>query len=131
MLAIKDAVIRTSDLTSYSLPGLRHQTLTGPLQGRTELEMRKQTLTLEAATPLHRHDCEELIVILSGSGQMTIDETTVAFGPNSTLFVPAMVVHQIVNTGTEDLLLLAAFPKVPRIEAPDGTPIPVPWHPAP
>jgi len=39
-----------------------------------------------------------VIVILSGSGTLTIEGETTAFGPDSTLVIPSDAVHQIVNT---------------------------------
>jgi oxalate decarboxylase/phosphoglucose isomerase-like protein (cupin superfamily) len=50
------------------------------------------------------------------------------FGPDTTLVIPADVDHQIINTGTEPMQLLAAFSATPVPTVfPDGQPIPLPW----
>jgi len=46
----------------------------------------------------------------------------------ATLVIPADVDHQIINTGTEPMQLLAAFSATPVPTVfPDGQPIPLPW----
>ena len=56
-------VINNAGLKTFELPGLVHQTIAGKEQG---VEVWRQTLAPKAATFMHRHDCEEIIVILRG-----------------------------------------------------------------
>ncbi len=50
------------------------------------------------------------------------------FGPQSTLIVPANVVHQITNTGDSEAVLIAALSMAPvEVRTPDGERIPRPW----
>ena len=50
------------------------------------------------------------------------------FGPDQTIVLPAEVDHQIVNSGDQPLLTLAAFAATPvGVVLPDGTPITLPW----
>jgi mannose-6-phosphate isomerase-like protein (cupin superfamily) len=82
-----------------------------------------------AATPVHRHACEEVIVILTGSGTCTVGDRTYAFGPNSTLVLEPDVVHQIVNTSAVEMKLVAALGMAPvRVRDADGVALPVPWQ---
>ncbi|HEX7374390.1 MAG TPA: cupin domain-containing protein [Steroidobacteraceae bacterium] len=80
------------------------------------------------ATPPHRHDCEEVVVVLAGRGRLEIDGVAHAFGPDTTLIIPAGVNHQIFSDGPETLECIAAFAATPvAVDLPDGTPIDLPW----
>ncbi len=121
-------VVDNSKVQEFALPGLRHRTVGGKDGGVTSMEVWQQTIAPGAATPVHRHACEEVIVILSGSGTLTIDGETTAFGPNSTLIIPDDVVHQIVNTGADEMHLVATLSMSPvRVHTADGAPMPLPW----
>jgi mannose-6-phosphate isomerase-like protein (cupin superfamily) len=122
-------IVRNDELETLELPGIRHQTIGGHRQGIKTMEMWLQTMAPGAATPVHRHACEEVILVLSGSGTCTVGEQTFPFGPNSTLVLEADVVHQIVNTSKEDMKLVAALGAAPvRVRTADGQPLPVPWE---
>ncbi|HXG21855.1 MAG TPA: cupin domain-containing protein [Methylomirabilota bacterium] len=122
-------VVNNDTIQHFQIPGLDHQTLAGPEHGFNTLEMWMQTIAPGAGTPVHRHDCEEAIVVLRGSGQCTIEGVTTNFGPNSTLQIPRNIVHQIVNTGTEDLFIVAALGQAPvRVCTADNEHMPLPWQ---
>jgi quercetin dioxygenase-like cupin family protein len=121
-------IVRHDTLPCFELPGLEHRTLAGHEQGVGSLEVWLQTLAPGAASPVHRHACEEVVVILSGSGELTIDGETRRFAADSTLIVPPDAVHQIVNSGSAPLVLLAALGAAPvRVRTDTGEPLPVPW----
>lgn len=84
-------VVNNDTIKHFQLPGLEHQTLAGPEHGFQTLEMWMQTIAPGSGTPIHRHACEEAIVILRGAGQCIIDGVTTDFGPNSTLQIPAVL----------------------------------------
>ncbi|HNG94297.1 MAG TPA: cupin domain-containing protein [Acidobacteriota bacterium] len=122
-------VIQHSEIETFALPGLQHQTLAGRPQGVTTMETWMQTIEPQAGTPVHRHDCEEVIVVLKGSGIVTIDGQTTDFGPHSTLIVPPNAVHQLINTGEEPMFLVATLGMSPvRVETETGEVIPLPWQ---
>lgn len=122
-------VHRNSDLPGAVLPGIEHTTLAGTDLGARQLSMWRQTVAPGAATPPHRHDCEEVVLVEAGRGQLHIDGTMVEFGPDSTLLLPADRDHQIINSGDEPLRLLAAFASTPVATfRPDGEPIALPWR---
>ncbi len=122
-------ILRNDDLETLELPGIRHQTIGGHAQGVRGLEVWMQTMAPGAATPVHRHEGEEVILVLSGRGTCTIDGKTSEFGPNSTLIIESDAVHQIVNTSNEEMRLVAAFGTAPvRVRTADGDPLPVPWE---
>lgn len=121
-------IISDSGLAPYHLPGLEHRTLAGPAQGVQGFEVWKQTIEPGAATPVHRHACDEVIVVLSGTGACTIEGRTSAFAAGDTIVVPPDVVHQLVNTGGEPMLLVATFGMAPvKVCDESGEHLPLPW----
>lgn len=121
-------IVNNADLETLELPGLRHQTIAGHRQGVQSMEVWLQTIAPGAGTPVHRHACEEVVLILSGSGTCTVEGKTAAFGPNSTLILEPDVVHQIVNTSDVEMKLVGIFSMAPvRVRAGDGSPMPLPW----
>jgi quercetin dioxygenase-like cupin family protein len=124
------AVVQNDTVPRFQLPGLAHQTLAGPEHGMKALEMWLQTIAPGAGTPVHRHDCEEAILILRGSGRLTIEGVDTDFGPNSTLQIPRNVIHQIINTGPEEMFLVAALSQAPvRVCTAENQHMPLPWQP--
>lgn len=122
-------VHRNAELPGATLPGIEHTTLANADLGAHHLSMWRQSMAPGAATPPHHHDCEEVVLVQSGRGQLHIDGRVVDFGPDVTLVLPAGVDHQIVNTGDEPLCTLAVFPATPVGTAlPDGQPVDLPWR---
>ena len=122
-------VVNNDELVTLALPGLAHQTLAGHRQGLKTMEVWSQVMAPGAATPVHCHACEEVVLVLSGSGQCTVGDETVTFGPNSTLIFEPDVVHQIVNTSEVEMKLVAALGMAPvRVKAADGAALPLPWE---
>ena len=65
-------VVQNTETETMAFPGLRHQTIAGYKQGLKTMEVWMQTIAPGVATPVHRHACEEVVLILSGSGTCTI-----------------------------------------------------------
>lgn len=118
-------------LPVHELPGLAHQTLAGARDGLARFEVWRQTIAPHAATPVHKHDCEEVIVVFSGRGVCHCEDRTYDFASDDTLLIPPNVVHQICNTGDEELRIMATLSMSPvRVESADGEHMPLPWdHP--
>ena len=122
-------IVNKDSLEVLELPGLRHQTIAGQKQGLKSMEVWLQTFAPGSGTPVHCHACEEVILVLSGSGICTVGAKTVPFGPNSTLVLEPDVVHQIVNTSNQDLKMVAMLGMAPvRVKTANGEPLPVPWQ---
>jgi quercetin dioxygenase-like cupin family protein len=126
-------VLPRADIETFSLPGLTHQTLANLTRGTYTMEVWRQTLASGAVTPWHRHSCEEVVVILSGHGEYRMPGRTETFGPHATLIVESDAVHQLANTGSEPLELLAVLGMTPvtvldavghLLELPWDTPLP-------
>lgn len=120
-----------AQIEAVTLPGIVHRTLAGPRDGMQGMEVWMQTIAPGAETPMHRHDCEEVIVILAGSGTCEIEGVARSFGPGSTLIIPRNAVHRIANTGADEMLAVAGLSAAPVIvQSPDGARIPLPWDQA-
>jgi quercetin dioxygenase-like cupin family protein len=118
-----------------AIPGIRHSTLAGSAQGLKQLSVWDQVLEPGAATPPHRHDCEEVVLCSAGRGLLVLEghggETarTEPFAAGTTICIPRNAVHQIFNTGEEALRLVALFSATPVVpHLPDGTRIELPWR---
>lgn len=121
-------VIQNSELPRAALPGLEHVTLAGSENGLKNLSIWKQSVAPGGATPPHRHDCEEVVLIRTGSGELHIDGKVHRFGPDTTLVVPRNVPHQIINVGDGPLELVGVLAVSPvAVFFPDGQPIELPW----
>jgi quercetin dioxygenase-like cupin family protein len=121
-------VIENSKLKVFKVPGMTSQSLANRDTGANTLEVWRQTIAPGGMTPLHRHACEEVILVQRGSGTVTIDGKPLAFGPDSTLILPPNAVHQLTNTGTEEVLLIAMLGMGPVVlESPEGERIQRPW----
>lgn len=104
----------------YGRPGLSHTTLWGANRdGASEVEVWRQAFAPGVATPVHRHDCEEVFVVLSGAGELrsrddaTGEVVSRPFGANATLSVPPDVVHQVRNDNDELLVFIVVISRPP------------------
>jgi quercetin dioxygenase-like cupin family protein len=60
--------------------------------------------------PVHFHpNCEEVLYMLSGQGQHTLDGRVVELKAGMTIRIPAGVKHNLINTGKEPIRTVMAF----------------------
>ena len=74
-----------SEQSTAQLPGIEHRTLAGAASGLAHLSVWRQEMASGAATPEHRHDCEEVILVEAGHGELVVGGSHHAFGPRTTL----------------------------------------------
>jgi mannose-6-phosphate isomerase-like protein (cupin superfamily) len=121
-------VIQNSERPRAALPGIEHVTLAGSENGLKSLSIWKQSLAPGGATPPHRHDCEEVVLIQTGRGELHLNGQVHRFGADTTLVVPRNAPHQIVNIGDEPLELIGVLAVSPvAVFFPNGEPIELPW----
>ena len=58
----------------------------------------------------HRHDVEEVIVVVAGRMRADLDGETHLLDEGDALVVPPMVWHGFANPGPDDLAIVASFP---------------------
>lgn len=126
-------VLSQADIETLRLPGLAHQTLANLTRGIYTMEVWRQTLAAGAVTPWHKHSCEEVVVILSGSGECRTPSQVETLAANATLIVQPDITHQLANTGDGPMELLAVLGMTPvtvldanghHLELPWDTPLP-------
>jgi len=121
-------VTKNEQREKAGLPGLEHITLAGNADGLSRLSVWQQSIAPGAATPPHRHECEEVVVVKSGSGELHVEGKVIPFGADSTITVPSNVLHQIFNTGETPLEITAALSASPvEVFLPDGARLDLPW----
>ncbi len=112
-----------------AIPGLAHATWAGRDDGLTQLSVWRQTLAPGAATPPHRHDCDEVVLCQAGWGELHVDGIAQRFGAQTTLVLPRGSVHQIFNVGTQPMEIIGIFGATPvATSLPDGTALELPWR---
>ncbi|KAL2323586.1 hypothetical protein Fmac_027965 [Flemingia macrophylla] len=109
----------------YGRAGLSHITVAGSLMhGLKEVEVWLQTFSPGTHTPIHRHSCEEIFIVLRGSGTLYLASDSHGkypgkpqehfVFPNSTFHVPVNDAHQLWNTNeSEDLQVLVIISRPP------------------
>jgi len=122
------SIVHNAELPRAAIPGIDHVTLACEQNGLRSLSVWQQRIAPGQASPPHRHDCEEVVIVQSGRGELHIEGRIERFGANTTLIVPPNVPHQIFNVGDEPMDLIAVLSVTPvRVELPDGQPLPLPW----
>ncbi|CAL9751203.1 unnamed protein product [Musa acuminata subsp. burmannicoides] len=110
--------------SDFGRGGLAHATIAGAVShGMKEVEVWLQTFSPGTHTPIHRHSCEEVFVVLKGKGTLLLGSSSFKYPgtpqefhiyANSTFAVPVNDPHQILNTDeTEDLQLLVVISRPP------------------
>jgi quercetin dioxygenase-like cupin family protein len=111
------------------IPGVAHATWAGQAEGLEQLSLWRQTLEPGAATPPHRHTCDEVVVCLGGEGEVHADGKVQRFGADTIVVLPKDRDHQIFNTGTQPMEILGVFGATPVVTClPDGTALELPWR---
>lgn len=122
------AIKAHDSIDTLNIPGLTHQTLVGAKDGLKGFEIWRQTIDAGGETPLHKHDCEEVIIILEGEGACVVEGDTQTFRADQSVIVEPNVVHKICNTGSGPLRLMATLSMAPvQVETPDGEAMALPW----
>ncbi|KAJ6790639.1 auxin-binding protein 4 [Iris pallida] len=110
--------------SNFERGGLAHITVAGAvLHGMKEVEVWLQTFAPGSRTPIHRHSCEEVFVVLKGKGTLLLASSSSKFPgkpqefpiyANSTFSVPVNDPHQVWNTDdVEDLQMLVVISRPP------------------
>ena len=74
---------------------------------------RKRVLHAGAGIGLHYHDHDEIYYVVSGHGRYTLDGRDVEVGPGDALLTRIGSTHGMQQVGSEDLVLIIAYPPAP------------------
>jgi mannose-6-phosphate isomerase-like protein (cupin superfamily) len=122
-------VIAQDTPVATPIPGVAHATWAGRDDGLQQLSVWRQSVAASAATPPHRHDIDEVVLCLSGRGELHINGQVHAFHAGETLVLPRESMHQIHNSGDEPLEIVGVFGGTPvGTWLPDGSVLPLPWR---
>lgn len=122
-------VIEQTSPSAAPIPGVAHATWAGRDEGVDQISIWRQTLAPAAATPPHRHDCDEVVLCQSGFGELHVDGEAHRFGPGNTLVLPRGRDHQIFNTGAVPMEIVGIFGASPvATYLPDGQVLDLPWR---
>jgi quercetin dioxygenase-like cupin family protein len=112
------------------IPGIAHSTWAGRDDGLEQLSVWRQTLAPGAATPPHRHDCDEVALCVSGWGELHEEgQAPRRFGPDHTVVLQRGRMHQLFTSGDTPLELIGVFAATPvRAILPDGEELALPWR---
>lgn len=61
-------------------------------------------------TDLVSHEVEELAYVLSGEGELELENGTVTFEADDGLYIPPDTWHAVSNTGDQDVFMVFIFP---------------------
>jgi len=56
------------------------------------------------------HDVEEVAFVVSGSGELRLDDGVAPFAAGDALFIPPKTWHAVANTGSDDVIMVFGFP---------------------
>lgn len=104
-------ILRISDTPSERFPSGRDTRRLAGVAGlpATLFAMGHSTLDPGGAIPEHRHPNEEVYVVLSGAGRMTVGDDQQTVGAGCCIFIPADAPHALLNTGSDDMAVLWVY----------------------
>ena len=78
--------------------------------GVTDLSVGMTILPPGNASSFHSHDAEsETWIIVAGEGEVRVGDEREPVGPESVVHLPRSVMHQIINTGREELRMFWVY----------------------
>jgi quercetin dioxygenase-like cupin family protein len=111
------------------IPGVAHATWAGAAEGLTQLSVWRQTLAPGAATPPHRHDCDEVVMCSAGVAEVHEDGRVERVAAGQSVCLRRDREHQIFNVGPVPLEIVAVLGASPvGTWLPDGSALALPWR---
>ncbi len=117
-------VIRSTDAPRTENVQGRHVRHSALQLGSNEILMGRTTKDPGPCEPyVHKHDHEDIIVMLRGSFTLRVDDEEVTLHPGDTLIIPPDTVHTPVAAGPDGCELIGMSVAAIRSFQPDGTEI--------
>jgi quercetin dioxygenase-like cupin family protein len=121
-------VSRDVDVEAHERFGNFMQGLATPSRGANEVMVWRTRVAPGGGPPVHKHDHEEVVVIVSGTGSFVEEDGSVHhFAPGDTIFAPAGVVHELKADPDVAVEWIACMPTGTKTFREDGEELPTPW----
>ncbi|MDQ7842864.1 MAG: cupin domain-containing protein [Armatimonadota bacterium] len=105
--------IRLEEVQAVSaFPGVAQRTAVGRALGATGIQLAELVLAPGAEIPLHHHDVDDAMLVISGRGRCALGGEEFLLEPGVALVAPAGTSHGLRNDGTEPLRIVVAWPTV-------------------
>lgn len=91
-------------------PNYRKWDITRSGDGTTSSDVSYSEVGVGAGTPLHKHEADEVIVVLEGSVEARLGDEVATVGADHTLVVPPDTPHSFTSVGSGPAKLLTFFP---------------------
>lgn len=121
-------VVRHSDVEFIETPnGNTSGGIATPKWGATEVNVIRQRELAGGKNPPHRHNREEVMVLLAGEVTVAVGDETQTLMAGDAVIVPANTVHHIANTGREtaEWLIISSGGRI--FITPNGEEVIPPW----
>lgn len=120
-------VISGATAPTFEAPNVTMTGLASPSRGATETCVWRATIAPQ--TPGHEHSVsqEEIFVVLSGTGVLTLRGEEHPVSAGDALIIPAHTPFLLANPNDEPLELVAVLPVGAQAIPTDGTPFTPPW----
>ena len=79
------------------------------LGNHKEITLLLSIINPHSKTGLHTHDSDEIMYVATGEGESTMDGKTEKIRPNTIIFAPKSVQHEIRSTSDESLKLVCLY----------------------
>ncbi len=102
-------VAKSKSAKSFMMPEPHQRELKVLLSPSLQVDVEGLAVGMTILSPgksssFHSHDVEcETWIIVSGQGEVRVGEESETVGPESVVFLPRKIKHQIINTGREPL----------------------------
>jgi mannose-6-phosphate isomerase-like protein (cupin superfamily) len=106
-------IVNNAEAKKFHFLDIVQQTLAGPETGLQNFEVWLMTLKPGNESPSYKDPGEVVWVILKGTGRVTVDGNVAQVGPNTTISMPTGSSRQLINTGSDELVMLTIRGLVP------------------
>lgn len=118
---IEDMLARANDRqVEHAGWGRLEWMVSGALGNSTTMTVGRCYIEPGSQNPRHHHpNCDEVLHVLQGSIEHSCDDEVVAMGPGDTISIPAGVVHNARNVGSEQAVFVISFSAPDRRMVPE------------
>ena len=111
-------VVRLDEISGMRFPAGRHTRVLVGEGGLTAQAFCQGYVVIPpgAGVPEHRHPQEEVYLIVSGAGHVTVDGETRPVDNICAIYVPPGVPHTLVNSGDEEMVLVFTYAPAGTVE---------------